>query len=194
MKVSRIIVHNGLKELAIKGFVNIVPRQGTFVNDYVKGSTLNILNSLIDYSGKLSSSIAKNLLDLRYLLELESVRLAANKRTEDDLRTLGRLVLREDVVEKENIQEITNLDFEFHHFILLCSKNIMYPSIFKTLECIYKRYAYEFFEKSQSYQQVFTYHHELYEAIRASSEDKAASIMSKILNHGERLCKELHMY
>ena len=194
MKVSRIVVHSGLKELAVKGFVTIIPRQGTFVNDYIKGSTLNILNSLTNYSGKLSSSLAKNMVDLRCLLELESVRLAAQKRTDDDLKTLGRIILREDVVDKENIEEITNIDFEFHHFIALCSKNIMYSSILKTLEALYIRYAYEFFEKTQAYQDVFHYHHQLYEAIKDRSAENAAVIMSKILKHGEKLCKDFDIY
>ena len=193
MKVSRIIVHNGLKELAIKGFVTIVPRQGTFVNDFIKGSTINILDSLTNYGGELSANIASNLLDFRYLLELESAKLAAMNRTDEDLKALGRIIIKEDIIDKGNTRGITDIDFEFHHTVAFCSKNIMFSSIVKTLEGLHKQYAYKFFEESQAYREVFSYHQELYEAIKNRSADEAVEIMSKVLKHGEQLSRELHI-
>ena len=47
MQVSRSVVNAGLAEIADKGFLEIVPRSGTYVADYRKKGTLDTLISIM---------------------------------------------------------------------------------------------------------------------------------------------------
>ena len=190
MKISRVIVHSGLVELAAKGIITIVPRVGAFVNDYKMHSDLNILGLMCN-NEDIDVKVAEGLIKFRYLVEVETARLAAVNRSNDELKVLKKILKEEDWLEEGEIDKMTELDFRFHHQIAMMSSNVIYPAILKSLENMYKKHVYEFYEKSGEYEKVFGVHKELYQAIMDESEEKAADIMNRMLKHGEEQVRKL---
>jgi GntR family transcriptional regulator, transcriptional repressor for pyruvate dehydrogenase complex len=194
MKVSRIIVRSGLQELSTKGLVTIIPRLGTYVNNFIIDGNLNTINLLLQYTKKLNKRIAESLLNLRFLLETECVKLAARNRTDEDIKKLGIIILKEELVDRDDFQEQTDIDFEFHHDIAIISKNIMYPAIIKSLENTFKAYVYEYMEKTRTYSDIFNIHRQIYEAIKEKSEEKAMHLMTQMLDSARVLINKDHIY
>lgn len=70
MGVSLTTVNTGLGELAAKGFIEIVPRQGVFVVDYLHHGTPEALISLIKFNGgKLGATEVRNFCEGRIALD-----------------------------------------------------------------------------------------------------------------------------
>ncbi len=194
MKVSRIIVRSGLQELSTKGLVTIIPRLGTYVNNFIIDGNLNTINLLLQYTKKLNKRIAESLLNLRFLLEIECVKLAAQKRTDEDLKILRIIILKEELIDKNDFEAQTDIDFEFHHNIAIISKNIMYPAIIKSLEDTFKAYVYEYMEKTGTYSEIADIHRQIYEAVKEMSHEKAMGLMDEMLHRARILIEKDHIY
>ena len=194
MGVSRVVARNGLQELCSNGLVTIISRKGTYVNNFIVEGTLSSINLLLKYDGRLNRRIAESLLNLRFLLEEECVRLAAEKRTDEDIKKIGIIILKEELVDKEDYHSQTNIDFEFHHTIAVISKNIMYPAIIKTLETTFKAYVYEFMEKTGTYSDIFKRHRKIYEAIKKKSAQEAVDLMHDMLEIARVLIEKVNLY
>ena len=70
MQVSRSVVNDGIAEMAKKGFLKIIPRQGTYVAEYKKDGTIDILVSIMK-NRHVSNDYIQSILELRiYLMNL----------------------------------------------------------------------------------------------------------------------------
>ena len=110
MQVSRAVVNGGLAELAAQGFVEIRPRQGTFVADYRR-------------NGNLSTLIA--ILEVRRALEQLAVGLILRNATDEDIERLGDLVAH--IAGAQTPQQAAERAFEFQHELALISGNSILP-------------------------------------------------------------------
>lgn len=150
-KVSRTIINSGLSELAKNGFVEILPRKGVFVADYIRNGQLSTLLSIINFNGgRLDRKTFDSLTSYRIHFDCECASLAAQNRTEDDLKIMKdifeRISLTKDM--DENLQ----LKFEFLHATYCATGNNIYPLVcnaFKKLcitfnEIIFSHFGYEF--------------------------------------------------
>ncbi|MCW2120367.1 FadR/GntR family transcriptional regulator [Flavobacterium sp. 7A] len=80
-EVSRSSVREAIQKLEFYGILKSIPQSGTFVADIGKIA----INGIIDDILRLGKSDFKSLVETRILLELKTVRLAATRRTEEDL-------------------------------------------------------------------------------------------------------------
>lgn len=78
MRVSRTVVNSGLAELSDQGFLEVHPRQGTFVADYRRRGNLSTLIAIMQYKGGI---LGRD--EIRSILEVRLQR-----------RTGGRVCLR----------------------------------------------------------------------------------------------------
>jgi GntR family transcriptional repressor for pyruvate dehydrogenase complex len=79
--VSRSSVREAIQKLEFYGILKSIPQSGTFVAEIGKIA----INGIIDEILRLEKSDFKSLVETRILLELKTVRLAAIRRTEEDL-------------------------------------------------------------------------------------------------------------
>ena len=61
MQISRSVVNDGIVELSKKGFLTILPRQGTYVADYKNNGTIDILIAIMK-NGKVSNEYIRSTL------------------------------------------------------------------------------------------------------------------------------------
>ncbi len=189
--VSRPVVHEGLLELASKGLVTMKPRVGTVVNDYRMEGSLVLLNSLVNYyRGDLEPGLLDSLLDMRYLVEMETLRLATQNRTKKDMVSLNDIIEREKELDKTDVDSVTEIDFEFHHLIALASGNIVYPFLIRSFKPVYTNLSGRFFQDSSVIPRVFGYHRDIVLAIACKDTPGALGIMEELLEHGRRYLKK----
>lgn len=71
MGVSLTVVNAGMSELANNGFVETIPRRGTYIADYKKKGNAGTLSAIMRYNGgKLSSKEIRALCETRMALDL----------------------------------------------------------------------------------------------------------------------------
>lgn len=187
MNVSRPVVHEGLVELAAKGLITIRPRHGAVVNDYRKHGSPEILNSLFNYhKGNLDPKMLSSILSMRILVEMETAKLAARNRTEEQLADFTRLLAAEKKIKPSDVDALVEVDFEFHHLITMATDNVIYPLLMNSMKSIYTNLTRQFFEDPKVVPKVFAFHKEFVETIKNRDENEAIGVMKKILKHGEK--------
>jgi GntR family transcriptional repressor for pyruvate dehydrogenase complex len=190
--VSRPVVHEGLVELASRGLVSLKPRFGAIVNDYRKEGSITMLSSLIQYQkGNLEPELLNSLLQMRLLMEPEFARFAAINRTEDQVREFIEILQKEESADYNNIQNITDLDFEFHLLVAVASGNAVFPLLLNSFRQVYTNISGQFFKDSQVISTVHKHHRDMVRALEAQDAKKAVSIMKTILNHGEKYLRKM---
>ena len=183
--VSRPVVHEGLLDLAAKGLVTIKPRAGTVVNDYRTHGSLAILESLVRYrQGNLEPALLQSLIDTRALVEIETARLASLNRRTGHLDRFHEILELEKSMAPAHLEEITKLDFEFHHLVALASGNLVYPLLVNSFRQVYTAFTAIFFSDPAVLPVTFAFHERLVEAIAAKEPEVAQKIMSEVLAHG----------
>lgn len=189
LRVSRPVVHEGIVELAAKGLVRIVPRHGAYVSDYRREGSVELLVSLFNFTygdQKLTLRLLDHLLEVRILFETETARLAAQRRTGEQLAELERIVAREADMHALPVEEIARIDFDFHHTIALCTQNDVYPLLLNSFRRMYLSVLELFYRDPGVVGPVVGYHKLLLEEIAARDATGARETMAAVLQFGEK--------
>lgn len=103
MKISKTVVHEGLRELHRLGFLDIASRRGVTVADYAQTGSLETLRAIMDFHGGLpDAKTAGSILQLRYYLEGPAMEELAARHTPADMAALQALLPRQYMHNKEN--------------------------------------------------------------------------------------------
>lgn len=185
-KVSRPVVHQGLVELAGKGLIRIESRVGSFVNDYRKEGSIELLLSMLHHdSGRLAPRLFDGILEMRLLFEVEAARLAAVRRHDEDLASLKRVVAKERLLEPGQPLEMAQIDFEFHMTVTAASGNEVYTLLINSFKRLYIAILSGFYQDWSVVSRVIELHETLVAAIEAGSEQRSSLTMGEILTYGE---------
>tara|TARA_R110001583_G_scaffold124660_2_gene276138 strand:- start:2959 stop:3660 length:702 start_codon:yes stop_codon:yes gene_type:complete len=116
--VSRGVVRDAIQKLEFYGLLKSIPQSGTFVAN-VGGIAMN---GIIDDILQLETPDFKSLVETRILLELKTVKLAALRRTDEDLNSMKRAL---NAYSKKvlNNEDAVQEDLLFHLAIAKASKN-----------------------------------------------------------------------
>ena len=119
MKISKTVVHEGLRELHQLGFLQVESRKGVTVADYAQTGSLETLMAIMDYHGGLpDKKTASSILDLRYYLEAPALRQLAARHTPGDLAAL-----------LTNLQEGDVLFIDEIHRLSRQVEEVLYPAL-----------------------------------------------------------------
>lgn len=188
MKVSRTIVNLGLNELQSKGFIKIVPRQGTYVDDYIKNGKLETLMSIINYNGgSFDKKTFYSLMEFRLINEGAGAYLAALNRTNEDIKHMEDLY--EEMISSDDIEDISDILFEIHHVIFYATRNYIYPLVhnaFKNVSVVLTNTLFNYFGVEETNAAVKN----LIELIKAKDADNAKSTMENLINIGIKRLEE----
>ncbi|MBN2046909.1 MAG: FadR family transcriptional regulator [Anaerolineaceae bacterium] len=186
LNVSRPVVHEALVDLAAKGLVHISPRRGTYVNDFRKSGSITFLTSLLNYhEGDLDQSYYQNLIEIREMLECPAVEKAALHRQESHLRILEDL-LKAQKAAVNQLDELVNLDFQFHLQLTIASGNMMLPLIINSFRPVYTNLTRIFFQHAShaELETIFAFQKKILKAIRDRDPETAAAEMKALLDYG----------
>lgn len=133
MKVSRAVVNGGICELSQKGFLEIQPRQGTYVADYRRNGNLQTLISLLEYKGgKLEKSGIRAILEVRLALEQLAVELIIDTASPEDFSELHACLLS--IRDADNKANAAQAAFAFHHELAYLSGNTVLTLIYSSFK------------------------------------------------------------
>lgn len=122
--VGRSNVRDAIKKLEFYGILRTLPQSGTIV----AGMGITALEGLITDVLKIENSDFSSLVETRVLLEAESARLAAIRRTDEDIENIRKALLAYEAKVKHNEQAVEE-DLMFHLKIAEASKNSVLKSL-----------------------------------------------------------------
>jgi GntR family transcriptional repressor for pyruvate dehydrogenase complex len=122
--VGRSYVREAILKLEFYGLLKTNPQSGT----YVSGLSIKVLDSIITDIIKFNKEDFNALLEARYYLELDAVKLAAERRTAQDLINLNEALLDYEAKVNAN-QNAVEEDMIFHICIAKASKNSVIESM-----------------------------------------------------------------
>lgn len=182
MKVSRTIVNLGLNELQSKGFIKVVPRHGTYVDDYIRNGKLETLMSIINYNGgNFDKKTFYSLMEFRLINEGAGAYLAALNRTDEDIKQMEDLY--EEMVASDSIEDISDKLFEIHHVIFYATKNYIYPLVhnaFKNVSVVLTNTLFNYIGVEETNIEM----KKVIELIKVKDSDKAKIAMENLINTG----------
>ncbi|MCF7560618.1 FadR family transcriptional regulator [Sabulilitoribacter multivorans] len=160
--VSRSVVREAIQKLEFYGILKSIPQSGTFVANI----GVVAMNGMIDDILSLEEPDFKSLVETRILFELKTVRLAALRRSEEDLKNIKHALdaYKEKALSGEDaVQE----DLLFHLAIAKASKNSTMNTFMLTItpEIIMNFEKYHVCDKRLSVLGI-NEHTEIYEAIK----------------------------
>lgn len=132
MGISRGSVNQGILDMERMGFLRIVPRKGTFVAEYVRRATPETLSAIMSYdSALIDSTLFRDLMDLRILVERECTRLACARLTPESLRLLQA---HADAIYAAGEDEAAEAVYAYHKCLTEISGNVAYAMVFQSFE------------------------------------------------------------
>lgn len=131
MKISKTVVHEGLRELHHLGFLQVESRKGVTVADYAQTGSLETLMAIMDYHGGLpDKKTASSILDLRYYLEAPALRQLAARHTPGDLAALRALQQKAEEASLSGVGPLAEALLRYHRGVTFLSGNTITPLIF----------------------------------------------------------------
>ncbi|WP_195939812.1 FadR/GntR family transcriptional regulator [Romboutsia sp. 1001713B170131_170501_G6] len=168
MSVSRTSIREAIRVLETMGVVESKQGDGNFICTNIEKSLIEPLSMVF----KLNEGTWQNVLELREVLELQTVKIAAIKATKEDCKELKNIIdamRKENSVKKYNSKKIIQLDQRFHNKIASISKNYLIESVFITSSKLFKRFIEDAREKIiENYRDeelLFENHRRIYEGI-----------------------------
>ncbi len=129
MQISRSAVNDGIVEMARKGFLETKSRSGTYVADYHKQGTLEILLSIMSYNGgHLSKDEVRSILEMRGVFMCFAAQTTIPSISEahiDELQQQANLLSP-----SLNPSQAANVCYTFDHMFSGFSTNTLLPLFF----------------------------------------------------------------
>lgn len=179
MKVSRTVINAAISDLEAMGFVKILPRQGIFVADYSRNGNIDTLIEVMNYHDGFDKKAFESLLQYRSTAECDCAYLAAQNRTDEDIKVLEEI--KEKLEIATDIDEIASLKVEFHQAIYCATGNTIYPLVynsFRKLSYNFHKLIYQAYGPNES----TLYLDQLIDNIKAGRADSTRRTMSKLIN------------
>lgn len=130
MGISKTIVHEGIKELARIGFLDVVSRKGVFVADYATTGNIDTLFAIIRYRGGMpDKKMLVDLLDARIYLECPAIEILAKKRDPGDIKKLENLLRNVRSAFEADIRDFASALFAYRKTLTSLSGNCITPLI-----------------------------------------------------------------
>lgn len=135
MRVSRAVVNGGITELARQGFLEVRPRQGTYVADYRRNGNMDTLLALLRYNGGvLGKEEIRSILEVRQGLEHMTVSRAIDYATDEGLAQLGRFVDALAADPPPSPAQAAEIAFTFQHEMTILGGNQILPLIYSSFK------------------------------------------------------------
>lgn len=185
--ISRGSVNQGILDLEREGFLQVVPRRGTFVSDYVNQATADTLSALMNFStGSMDRSLFLDFMDMRILIERECVRLACVKLSKESIACLTQASAD---LFASDAQHCAPAVFAYHLALSQISGNTAYLMVFRSFEPMIKTFVSLHFSHPQEYERALPLYSELTVSILYGDAEKADRTLRTIMENATNFMK-----
>ncbi|MCY6960443.1 FadR/GntR family transcriptional regulator [Clostridium brassicae] len=173
--VSRTSVREALRGLEVIGLIDCKQGEGNFIKKDFESNFFEPLSIMFT----LNKSSTEEILELRRVIEVETVALAAKNITNEELIELKNLM---DEMKRNKDEELKgNLDKKFHYKIAQASRNNLIVTVLDVISSLIDSFikdARADILKKENDEEIIHYHHEcIYNALIKGDAEEAASIM-----------------
>lgn len=131
MQISRSVVNDGIVDLAHRGFLNIIPRQGTYVANYKENGTIDILISIMK-NGSITEDYIHSVLEIRQLFMDYALEHVVPCITKEQIDRLSHIL---DSFQETNIpSEWAELMYQFDYLLTMWSGNVLLPILYSSFK------------------------------------------------------------
>lgn len=170
--VSRTPVREAIRRLEAEGLVVMIPRRGTYVSDM----------SLRDIS---------DVFEIREALEVLAVSLAAERITDMEMEDLERMMVEfDEVVNKNNVDGLVELDIRFHTKLYEASRNVRLIAILNNLREQTTRFRMTSMSVPGRMQDTLDEHRAIIEALGRRDPEEASKVTQYHLARAETIFLE----
>lgn len=131
MQISRSVINDGIVDLAHRGFLNIIPRQGTYVADYKKHGTIDILIAIMK-NGSITEDYIHSVLDIRQIFMDYALEHVVPDITDENILALRQIL--HSFHETTIPHDWAELMYDFDHLLTVLSGNILLPILFSSFK------------------------------------------------------------
>jgi GntR family transcriptional regulator, transcriptional repressor for pyruvate dehydrogenase complex len=176
LSMSRSCVREALQALSMMRLIDIRPGRGAYVRSTLPEEVIdsNVLSRLIE------GDSLRELAEARRILEVEIARLAAVRRTEDDLQELQRSLA---VAKSENtsVAQLIASDLNFHLQIAKATHNEVLLKVFSTIFPLLGESRARVHDFAGARQNILEFHRVICEAIEKRDASTASTTMAQHL-------------
>ncbi|GAA4571813.1 FadR/GntR family transcriptional regulator [Planotetraspora kaengkrachanensis] len=181
--VSKTVVREALKVLAAKGLVDARPKRGTFVRPRSEWSLLDPDLLRWQFEAPAGSGLLDDLYEVRIIVEPAGARLAASRRTEEDVERLTATLAA--ISPESGAKEIVEADLAFHRQLLEASHNELLIRMEYIIEIGLR--ARDLLVHAEGHQDDFLPPHQaVLDAVRAADADGAERAMRVLLEQAAK--------
>lgn len=137
--VSRAVIREATQNLKAQGLIEARTGSGNYVKEFGNDQ----ISKVLERFGILhpDRDVIVDFIDLRMLIELESVRLLITRHDRDAIRELLHIVERMGGVVNRDLEAYSALDEEFHLTLARNSGNLLYPIMLEPIRRLGLRYG-----------------------------------------------------
>jgi DNA-binding FadR family transcriptional regulator len=187
LNVSRTTIREAVKVLAKTGYLEVQQGRGTFVSRKNPGKE--------PLEQRLSRASLQEINEVRFFLDIGIAKLAAERRTEEDLAILRKhLDERIEARRCGDLQTCLECDIEFHIAMANASKNRILVDIFTAFSDVLRDFVYRVKKINipLEYQGILEDHKRLYLAVEAQDADMAVANAQSYLNKIDKKLAGVH--
>ena len=187
--VSRTALREALRRLSARGLIDIRKGSGIYITELKIEDAINSLHLFYDL--RFNSDLILQIIEVRRLFEPEVARLAARNRTENDIKTLQKILSELEKSDPDNTQLEVDIINRFHMNLAKATHN---PIVLISLEPIYsllprmRNLIYGNIEGEKEY--TMKYQKELLNALKSKDSKKAYDVSVILLEHNMEVYKK----
>lgn len=185
LNVHRNSVRTALRTLEAQGLLRIRQGDGVYVRDFLTEANVSVLEAYLFSKAGQNSDTFRNIQEFRILVQREMARLAAQRRTENDLAAME--LIRSAEEQESDPAAFRSLDWEFFQTVARASHNLLFTFLLNSVRPIHERWGAAFFSVPGTLPTTRRFHRLIVRAIERQNGEKAGSITVRLLNYSNPL-------
>ena len=181
--VSRSVIRESLKVLAEKGLIEIHPGKGAFVSQPESRVVREALDLFL--RRRRDEHFARDLTEVRQLLEGETASLAALRATAEDLARLEATLVQMES-QKENLKNFVEADLEFHQALAAATHNALIELFLTPITGLLTDISAQLSPLPKAREEAIKHHRSILRAIKRKDSIQARRAMQEHLKQFER--------
>ena len=184
-RVSRNALREALRSLGSKGLIEIKKGSGMYVNVFSSKNAISSLNLFLELNS--DPDHLYHILQLRKMFEPHIAEAASERRTDEDLKKIGRYLQNLIECDSEDLEKEAEIDNRFHLQISKSCGNFAIPLIFEPIFSCTPRIKRAIYSKKPGQREKTVYFHKsIFEAICDRRGGVAREFMREHLLEAER--------
>jgi len=183
-QVSRTVIREAIRVLEARGLVESQTGSGTYVRAIKGEEVANSLGMYITTQGRFFS--LESLMEVRRVLEIQVVRLAAQRATESDINHLES-ILQNMCRSVNDVDAFSRWDLEFHLQLARASGNSLFVILLEPLTEALFELIWTGSSTPGAAEEACAYHRRVLEFVKDRQSEKAADAMREHLDQSQRV-------